>query len=290
MARQATCHTCVYAHRDRCLWMRSLGSGWPAGPTCGNQPDSYGRMKECPCGTVCRNYRARPPVPQGDGVKTIPLGEGLYAYVDAADYEWLSQWRWRARGGYAARCEKHDGKSKVIFMHREIMKPPKGKIVDHINGNKLDDTRANLRNITQQQNVHNNGKPFGTTSIYKGVYYNKRNHRWQVTISFAGKSIYLGLFDTEEAAARAYDRGAAEMFGEFARLNFPEEWPPERRREVHADWRREQARQKGKAGGRRGNARVRTRAPAREGRKKTTRKATRVARRASRKAPSRVRR
>jgi hypothetical protein len=81
MATQATCYTCVYAHVDRCLWMRTLASGFPARPTCGNQPDSYGRMKECPLGTVCRNYRARPPVPTGDAVKTIPLGEGVYAYT-----------------------------------------------------------------------------------------------------------------------------------------------------------------------------------------------------------------
>ena len=55
-------------------------------------------------------------------------------------------------------------------MHREIMKPPKGKVVDHISGNKLDNTRANLRNITQGQNMHNKAKCFGSTSIYKGVY------------------------------------------------------------------------------------------------------------------------
>ncbi len=274
MAKQASCHSCVYAHWDRCLWMRSLGTGWPAWPTCGNHPDSYGRMKECPHTRVCRNYRARPPVPQGEGVKTIPLGGGLYAYVDAADFEWLNQWTWRVQGGYAVRHVTRDGKHKVVFMHREIMKPPPGKVTDHINGNKLDNTRANLRNVTHKENMHNRVKQIGCVSMYKGVSYNERRHQWRAYIHVGKKCFHLGYFDTEVEAAQAYDRAAVEMFGEFARLNFPEEWPARRRREVHARWQREQAKHKGRPGARRGHTRARTKTPGRQNSKSESRNPT----------------
>jgi len=211
--------------------MRSLWSGFPGRAVCGNQPDSPGLMKECPCAGICRNYRFKPPVPTGEHVKRIPLTSGFYAYVDAEDYEGLNQWRWRVySGGYAGRLEK----GKLIYMHRQIMKPPKGKIVDHINGNRYDNTRANLRNITPGQNVHNTGKQPGTTSIYKGVSYDRESNQWAARIQFRKENLYLGRFDTEIEAARAYDRKAVELMGECAWLNFPEEWPAQRRAEVHA--------------------------------------------------------
>jgi len=243
MGEQLTCHGCVYAHWDPGLWLRSLGSGFPARPVCGNQPDSPGRMKECPCGGVCRNYRAKPPVPTGENVKQIPLTKGFYAYVDAEDYEWLSQWRWRVYGGgYAVRWEKR----KLIFMHRQIMQPPKGKVVDHVNGNGFDNTRANMRNITPQQNSCNRSKQVGTISMYKGVDYDKRSDQWYARIRVHGKLLHLGYFDTEVEAARAYDRGAVELFGEFAGLNFPEEWPPERRAQVYAERQKDRRKTRGK--------------------------------------------
>ena len=132
-------------------------------------------------------------------------------------------------------------------MHREIMKPPKGKVMDHANGNKLDNTRANLRNITLGQNQHNRRKHRGTSSIYKGVSYNKAARRWRAHVDCGKEHFYLGQFDSEVEAARAYDYKAVQVFGEFARPNFPEEWPAKRRRQVHARWLREQAKRKAKA-------------------------------------------
>jgi len=246
MGKQLTCHACIYAWWDPGLWLRSLGSGFPARPVCGNQQDSYGRMKECPCGTACRNYRAKPPVPTGENVKRIPLTNGFYAYVDAEDYEWLNQWHWRAcSGGYAGRTEK----GRAIYMHREIMQPPKGKIVDHVNGNGYDNTRANLRNITWRENMHNKGKHAVTASIYKGVGRHKRSGKWFARIWCMGERMWLGYFTDEAEAARAYDRKAVEIFGEFARLNFPEEWPPERRAEVYAQGQKDRRKARGKKKG-----------------------------------------
>jgi len=182
-------------------------------------------------------------VPKGEGVKTIPLGDGVYAYVDAADFEWLNQWTWRVCGGYAVRHVNRHGKHKIVFMHREIMKPPKGKVTDHVNGNKFDNTRANLRNITLQQNQQNRRKQRGASSIYKGVSYCKASRRWHAQVNCGKECFRLGEFDSEVEAARAYDYKAVQVFGEFARPNFPDEWPARRRREVHARWLRDQAKQ-----------------------------------------------
>jgi len=243
MGKQASCHTCVYAFWEAGLWMRTLWSGFPPRPVCGNQADSYGRMKECPCGGVCRNYRARPPVPTGENVKRIPLTNGFYAYVDAEDYEWLNQWHWQVCGaGYAMRREK----GKMIFMHRQIMQPPKGKIVDHINGNGFDNTRANMRNITPRQNTRNRRAQVKSASIYKGVGYRKECRKWYARIQLDERSFFLGYFDTEIEAARAYDRKAVELFGEFAALNFPEEWPAERRAQVYAEGQKDRRKIRGK--------------------------------------------
>jgi hypothetical protein len=242
MGKQSTCHTCVYAYWEPGLWMRSLWSGFPGRPVCGNQPDSPGRMKECPCAGICRNYRFKPPVPTGENVKRIPLARGFYAYVDAEDYEWLNQWHWGVHGGYAARHEK----GKLILMHRQIMQPPPGKVVDHIDGNGYDNTRINLRNITLGQNKHNKGKYVASASIYKGVSYSKRQHRWRACICFRKERFHLGYFDTEIEAARAYDRKAVELLGEFARLNFPEEWPPQRRAQVYAQGQKDRRKTRGR--------------------------------------------
>jgi hypothetical protein len=228
-----TCHNCVFAYWDRGLWLRSMGLGFPLRPLCANHPDAPGRERETPSGEVCRNYRLKPADPDvTDGtVKRIPVTGGLYAYVDAADYEELSRHRWCWLScGYAGRYEK----GKRILMHRQIMNPPKGKVVDHISRNRTDNTRANLRNVTQAENCRNRGKHHGTSSQYLGVFYHKPTRKWLASISIGGKRIHLGRFDDEVEAARAYDRAAVMYFGDLCVLNFPDEWPPAKRRRVHA--------------------------------------------------------
>ena len=221
MGKTECCHNCVYACRDVCEAMMSFSTGFPSRAKCANQEGHYGQMRPALIGKICANYRAKPPEPQGD-VKPILLTDGIYAYVSACDYEEISKYTWRlVGGGYAGRSEK----GKTILMHRQIMKPPKGMVVDHVRHNKLDNSRDNLRVCSRSENARNKVKHRGASSRYKGVYYDKSRKKWFAAICFEGRLRRLGWFDDEVEAARAYDRGAVELFGAFARLNFPEEWP-----------------------------------------------------------------
>jgi hypothetical protein len=229
MAKVESCHDCAYAYFDACRWIVTVGVGWPSRPVCANQPDAVGLMRPTPAGGVCRNYRPKAATPGGE-VKQIPLGDGFYAYVDAADYEWLSQWAWHLHGGYAVRNEK----KRRIYMHRQIMQPPKGMVVDHTNRNKADNTRANLLVCTPQDNMHNRSKRNGAASRFRGVSYNYSIRKWHARITLEGERLHLGWFTSEVDAARAYDRKAVELLGADARLNFPEEWPAWKRKRVRA--------------------------------------------------------
>ncbi len=106
------------------------------------------------------------------------------------------------------------------MMHREIMKAPKGKFVDHIDGNGLNNRRRNLCLCMTEQNLQNR-RPLARTSQFKGVLYYA--DKWHAEITCWGKKTRIGAYDDEVEAATAYDRMAIELFGEFAYLNFPEE-------------------------------------------------------------------
>jgi len=237
-----TCHNCIYSFCDQELWLRWIAAGESIVPQCANHPRWPGQLHDVP-GVPCRNYRPKPVEPTGDGVRWIPLTDGSYAYVDAADYEWLRQWNWHlCSSGYAARREK----SRLILMHREIMQPPKGMVTDHIDGNKVNNCRFNLRVCTRRENMHNKRKNGGAVSRFKGVGYNRRSRKWYARIRFRGEDVWLGYFTEEAEAARAYDRKAVELFGEYARLNFPREWPPQRRAEVQAQYQEERRKIRGR--------------------------------------------
>jgi len=192
--------------------------------------------------------------------------------VDAADFDRLNQWTWHLHSGYAVRRQK----GRVILMHREIMQPPQGMVVDHKNHNKLDNTRANLRVCTRQENVCNRAKTGNTSSRFIGVYYCKDRDKWRAEIQFEGKPTFLGYFTEEIEAARAHDRAAVQYFGEFAPLNLPEEWPPDRRAQVYAQ--AEEQRRRISAGrrpaGRKDRRRAASRKPRSAGRKKAAAKGT----------------
>jgi hypothetical protein len=162
----------------------------------------------------------------GCAFRKIPLSQGKYAIVDPDDYERLSKYKW-----YALKCEQSFyaarnkylkyGKKKNVLMHREIINAPDNLFVDHINQNGLDNRKANLRLATKVQNTWNRIKTRRkTSSKYKGVSYQKRDRIWKAKIIINGRNKYLGSFQNEIDAAKAYDGAARKYFGEFARPNF----------------------------------------------------------------------
>ena len=162
-------------------------------------------------------------------MKQIPLTKGKVALVDDEDFEWLSRWKWQAQknhyNGYTAVCSKvyGYGEGGAVFMHRMIMNTPKGLTVDHRNHNTLDNCKHNLRNCSNRENTHNRGPVSNSTSRYKGVRLRKRKKvRWTAQI-YNIKSVHIGTFTNEIEAAKAYDKIAKELFGEYAYLNFPVE-------------------------------------------------------------------
>ena len=158
---------------------------------------------------------------------TIPLTKGRFALIDSSDLGRVAKYRWyfgSMGNGYAiCRVSRPDGKFKNVLLHRFILDAPYGLEVDHINGDSLDNTRKNLRLCTHKQNIRNQRVQtrVGKASRFKGVWMSK-SKRWRAEICVDGKRLYLGTFDNEEDAARAYDEKAKRHFGEFASPNFKE--------------------------------------------------------------------
>jgi hypothetical protein len=164
----------------------------------------------------------------GYDFRRIYLGEGEWTIVEPQDYYWLSDFKWSIIGNgrkvYAIRnIIVGPKKTKILNLHREIMKAPAGLMVDHRNNNSLDNRRANLRLATRAQNVQNSQKRnIKTTSRFIGVHLDKESGRWATKIAYQGKVLWLGRFKDEVEAAKAYDAAAKKYRGEFAKLNFPE--------------------------------------------------------------------
>jgi hypothetical protein len=239
--RKRCCANCVYACRPRDRWFRVLMSRSLGLLICVNCAAAPGEMRGVPATSVCRNFRPRrdpplrlaPPDPPNDRIRYIALTKGKHAIVDAEDYDRLAQHKWMAfftcGNWYASRAQK----GKCILMHRQIMNPPRGLVVDHINGNGLDNRRCNLRICTYGQNsVHR--RPRGDSSRFKCVYRDEKRNLWRSTPFYRGRSVYNGRYASEIDAARASDYMNVQLNGEFAYLNFPAEWPKQRIQEVYA--------------------------------------------------------
>lgn len=154
----------------------------------------------------------------------VPLtgrGGPCIAKIDPEDYEEISQCKWYIKKPKKSRYSRYAINGKGEFLHREIMNPPKGIAIDHINGDGLDNRRANLRIADACQNQWNQRRKENGTSKFKGVSWCTRVKKWAIQICYKQKFIWLGYYDDEVEAARAYDRAAVKYFGVFARLNFP---------------------------------------------------------------------
>ncbi len=152
-----------------------------------------------------------------------------FAKVSNEDFNWLNQWKWRAFKGttgpvYVVRHEDfmiEDKKEREFFwMHRFITGASPDLLVDHRDGDGLNNQRDNLRTCTHQENQRNHPARGGKYSKFKGV--SAARGRFFARIGCNGKSKHLGSFLDDVSAAKCYDEAAKELFGEFARLNFPQ--------------------------------------------------------------------
>lgn len=165
-------------------------------------------------------------------MKKVPVSN-TFSMVDDSDYERLSALNWSLSGYGYARAVVYGKKGrdsrgllipKVVKMHRMVVGAKEDELVDHINGNSLDNRRENLRICTMSQNLANQKIRKDSTSGFKGVCLgNNKTNKWRAYISKKEgektKQHHLGFFKTKEDAAKAYNKKAVELFGDFARLN-----------------------------------------------------------------------
>lgn len=134
--------------------------------------------------------------------------------VSPEDYEYLSQFRWYLRdNGYVVRGDYSTGSLKIVRMHREILGFPEGKTIDHINRDRADNRRENLRVVSQKENTLNTGAKKNSSSKYRGVCWNEKTKSWKAQCSVGGTNKHIGLFKTEEDAAKAVQDYLEENFG-----------------------------------------------------------------------------
>ncbi|MBP8972305.1 MAG: HNH endonuclease [Anaerolineae bacterium] len=160
--------------------------------------------------------------------QSITLKGGAISLVDDADHPHLSQYTWfMSQDGYAVGLVPNgDGKFKLQYMHRVILQPAPSELVDHINGDPLDNRRQNLRLATSHQNHQNRRVKGNSHTGLKGVGWHKERGQYYARIQLQGIRVHLGFFKTAEDAALAYDEAARTLFGEFAHLNYPEKQTP----------------------------------------------------------------
>lgn len=157
-------------------------------------------------------------------VREIPLTQGKVAIVDACDFERLNQWKWYVKRRneavwYATRAISTNDERRTIKMHREILQAKTGEIIDHINGDGLDNRRCNLRLCSASENGANRRKYKAKSSKYKGVSFKKNKGAFVAQITVRGKVKWLGTFKDERDAAIAYDKAAIQNYGAFALTN-----------------------------------------------------------------------
>jgi len=146
-------------------------------------------------------------------------GNDYFTIIDDGDYKLISEYKWHANiNDYKTYAYAYNpGTPTTIYMHRLIMDATNGQMIDHINGNGLDNRKENLRLCTNSQNQANRGANKNSQSGLKGLRF--RYGKWQARIKFNRKEIHLGAFSSKTEAAKAYEEKAVEFFGEYAKTN-----------------------------------------------------------------------
>lgn len=184
-----------------------------------------GLTKSCGCG--CEANRAKILNKSNGNIYDLSgeygLGKASNADVwfkfDLDDYDKIKDYSWSLSQSRYIICHQRKVKG-YIYLHKFVMNE-KNSIVDHINGDSLDDRKSNLRKATNQQNSMNHGKSINNTSGVCGVSWNKDKQRWKAYIAVNRKQIHLGYFkeDEFELAVKARKEAELKYFGEFARQN-----------------------------------------------------------------------
>ncbi len=163
-------------------------------------------------------------IKDNQSISLIPLTRNKFAIIDSEDFERISKYKWNClKTGYASTSVGGRKNKIMLYMHRVIMFPCNGFVIDHINGNKLDNRKSNLRWCLQSENSKNRIKSSikNKTSIFKGVYKRKdgRKKCWTAIIKINRKNLIIGSFYEEKEAALAYNKAAKKYYGNFAKLN-----------------------------------------------------------------------
>lgn len=149
--------------------------------------------------------------------KNKKVGE---AKVDDRDYDHLTQWKWHLHhDGYAIRRIKSHEKTFTVQMHRQLLGTPHDALADHVNGDRLDNRKSNLRIATHKENAMNRKVRRTSRTGIKGVGKYGPRHSWRASIRVDGKTLYLGSYKTARDAAAAYNAAAVKHHGQYARLN-----------------------------------------------------------------------
>ncbi len=152
----------------------------------------------------------------------VPLTKGYTAIIDVESIPLIDKYKWYANKAnnsvYAVTAIRDSSeKQRKLGMHRIIAKTPDHLYTDHINGNGLDNRKANLRFATNAENLRNQGARVNNKSGYKGVYWGKQSKRWEAKIAAFGKIYFLGRFDTPQEAHIHYCKAAKRLHGAFAK-------------------------------------------------------------------------
>lgn len=171
---------------------------------------------------LCLNTGVTRQVFKGFNMKKIPLTQNQVSLVDDEDFDKLNKFKWYADkqlSGFYARRMSYQNVRKCIHMSHVIINCPKGKQVDHINHDTLDNRKDNLRVCSNRENSINRRMLSNNKTGYRGVVWHKRDKKFASQIKNKGKHYHLGSYDCKHEAALVYNRKAKELHGKYAFQN-----------------------------------------------------------------------